>query len=568
MGFSASSLNDMGSVWQGSVTRTETYNYPLGPDYSLTDAPTYTSMTESWSRDGTNFDSATTNYSVNENSTPRMTIITSPNGTKNKQLSYNAPGQYYDGLVYHDETYITEGQPLQSSTSTWGPGAYGSPRPTRVERTDERGQVTAAEFTYGGVYNQVTDVRDYDYGGTTLLRSTRTQYQNSANYTNRHIFNLPLSVEVYASDNSTRVSRTEYQYDGQTMTQRADVINHDYAYDPYADDEGLCYWEYDWNDPDCTGYCYDYNCDGYCPQYYVCPYDPSTDYRGNVTQVTSYANAINLTGASTETRSYDITGNLVKASTSCCEQTSFNYTVDAQYAYPLSKTRGSATDAYAQVTTSVTYDFYTGLRLSATDPNGRTSTTGYNSTTLRSTSAISPTGTHTDYAYDDVAMTVTQTTYLAASEGGGIADQNVKYLNGRGQLRLEKALGAGSVWDFVGTTYDNMGQVSQQTRPYRSGETQQWISTTYDALGRVTTITAPDGSVTQTFYNEATRPSVASSAPGETTRVRDPWGRERWGRTRLPADAWRKSSSQIRAALDQLPATAWSRRTATARLAN
>ncbi|HKY41776.1 MAG TPA: hypothetical protein VJM50_01670, partial [Pyrinomonadaceae bacterium] len=156
MGFSASSLNDMGSIWDGQRSRTEEYNYPLSPNYSLTDAPTYTSMTETWTRDGTNFDSATTSYAVNENATPRSVTITFPNGTKNKQLSYNAPGQFNDGLVYRDETYVTEGQILQSSTTTWGPGAYSSPRPTRIEKTDERGQMTAAEFSYGSIYNQVT----------------------------------------------------------------------------------------------------------------------------------------------------------------------------------------------------------------------------------------------------------------------------------------------------------------------------------------------------------------------------------------------------------------------------
>jgi len=74
------------------------------------------------------------------------------------------------------------------------------------------------------------------------------------------------------------------------------------------------------------------SCDGVCSQNYVCPYLSSTDYRGNVTQVTSYANAtpVTPTGAMTETRRYDVTGNLVTASTACCEQTSFNYTIDTQ----------------------------------------------------------------------------------------------------------------------------------------------------------------------------------------------------------------------------------------------
>jgi len=548
MGFSASSLNDMGNVSQGSITRAETYNYPLSPDYGLTDAPTYTSMTESWTRDGVNFDSATTGYEVHENDTPRSTIITLPNGTKSKQLAFNAPGQYNDGVVYHDETYVTEGQPLQSSNSFWEQGAYNSPRPTRVERTDERGQTTAAEFSYGSVYNQIAEMREYDYGGTTLLRATRSQYQNNVNYTGtaysngyfgRHIFNLPLSVEVYAADYSTRVSRTEYQYDGQPLSAAPNVVQHDQAFNPHAADEGFCNWEPDWSDGDCNGSCMpncpeciqDPSCDGYCPQIWMCPYDGSTDYRGNVTQVTSYADAINLTGADTETRGYDVTGNMVTTSTNCCQQISLSYTIDTQYAYPLSKTRGSATDPYAQVTTSMTVDFNTGLRQTSTDANGRQSSVSYDSTTLRPTTSTSPTGAHTDYGYDDAAMAVSSTTYPTAGTTGPIANQSVKYLNGLGQVRIEQALGAGNVWDYVATVYDNMGRMSQQTRPYRSGETQQWTTTTYDALSRVISVAAPDGSTTQTFYNEASRPTAASSAAGETRRIQDAWGRERWGRT-------------------------------------
>ena len=543
----------------GTVTREQLYNYPVyvnDPDTNntqssyLTDAPTYGKMTESWTRDGTStMDQAVTNYDVHENATPRTIEITFPNGTKSKQYSYNSPGSYLDGLVYLDETRDSSGTLLQSSTSSWDPGAYGAPRPSQVLRTNNViNQSTKTTFTYGSVYNQVTDVRNYGYSNE-LLRSTRTTYQNDASYTGgcnqygcwgRHIFNLPLSVEIY-DGNSNRLTRTEYQYDGQTMTQRADVIQHDYAFDPYADAEGLCYWDNDWNDGDCNGSCMyncpdciqDPSCDNWCPQVYNCPYDSSTQYRGNLTQITRYGNVDNTSasGAVSEARRYDIAGNLVTVTMGCCEQTSINYTVNTQYAYPLSRTRGSATDPYAQVTTSATYDFNNGLGLSATDANGRQSTSNYDANTLRLLSIVAPTGAHTDYAYDDNGMSLTTTAYLAVGEGGGITNKNVKVLNGRGLLRQEQALGANNVWDYVDTTYDNMSQVSQQTRPYRSGDTLQWTTNTYDALGRPKTMTLPDGSVTQSFYDEASRPSAASTAAGETTRVQDAWGRELWRRT-------------------------------------
>ena len=103
--------------------------------------------------------------------------------------------------------------------------------------------------------------------------------------------------------------------------------------------------------------------------YYVCdpdwwwnPYNPATDYRGNVTQVTTYANGQNLTTPITETRRYDINGNLIKANTSCCAQSSLTYDVSNYYAYAIAKTSGSATDGFSQVKTTATFDFNTGLR--------------------------------------------------------------------------------------------------------------------------------------------------------------------------------------------------------------
>jgi RHS repeat-associated protein len=547
MGFSASSLNEMGSVWQGSLTRSETYNYTLSADSSLTDAPTYTSMTERWSRDGAStLDEATTSYEVHENDSPRTTIITLPNGTKSKQLAYNHPGQYDDGLVYHDETYVTETTVLQSSDSEWESGAYGSPRPTRIVKTNERGQVIATTFGYGDQYygshyNQVVEVRDYDYGGTSLLRATQTTYQNSDSYTGhqttsgylgRHIFNLPLTVSVLASNYSTVVSRTDYAYDESTPADTPGVTHHEEGFNPHTTETSdvCCDWQWD-----------PYSESSYCAQW--CPqsvFDPSTNYRGNVTSVTTYADASSASGAITETRAYDITGNVLTASTSCCEQTSFTFNVNTQYAYPTSKTRGSASNVYAQVTTSATYDFNTGVGRSATDANGRQSTTDYDSATLRPTIFSSPTGAHTDYFYDDTEMTVESRTYLTSGQTGTIADDNVKYLNGRGQVRLEKALGVSNIWDYVETDYGSMGEVTQQSRPYRSG-TPVFTIAQYDSLGRTTRVTAPDGSVTETYYNEIDfdgndsyvphRPDVASTTAGETMLVRDAWGRERWGRT-------------------------------------
>src|SRR5260370_8158179 len=221
------------------------------------------------------------------------------------------------------------------------------------------------------------------------------------------MLNLALVVEIYAPDGVTRLSRTDYQYDAQTLFDAPGVVMHDDRSNPYAPPVWVDgYW-----DEDCSeigGPCRPY----WVPGYWQTVYDHSTDYRGNVTQVASYADAINLTGAVTETRRHDITGNMVTASTSCCQQTSLNYTIDTQYAYPLSKTRGSATDGYAQVSTNATYDFNTALGLTATDANGRMSQTSYDAATLRPLTSTAPTGAHTDSGSAHTTLPLTQTPFL------------------------------------------------------------------------------------------------------------------------------------------------------------
>src|SRR5207245_1286823 len=111
------------------------------------------------------------------------------------------------------------------------------------------------------------------------------------------------------------------------------VIRHDPTFDPYAPLVQTCGWEPDTTDPDYQGYCEpesDPRCDGMVPDVYLChtssAYVPATDFRGNVTSVTRYADAANLGGAIVETRRYDETGNLITVSNSCCEQVSFSYT--------------------------------------------------------------------------------------------------------------------------------------------------------------------------------------------------------------------------------------------------
>jgi RHS repeat-associated protein len=535
MGFSAGSLNEQGTVYQGAMTKQELYNYPQYATAGLTDAPTYTTSTESWTKDGSNIETTTTNYLVQMNSNPRKVTITAPNGLKSVQYAYYAPNQWYDGLMYLDETRNANAGDalLQSSEASWQQGAYASPRPAWIKQTNEFGQVTRKEFSYATTYNAVTSTRDYDYNNA-MLREVRTQYVNNANYTNNHIFKLPSIVETYAGDGVTRVNRTELTYDEESgsLADTPGVINFSESYNPYAPQ----YWV--------DSYCIEYDPSwGYCTQwgggYYESTYQPGTGYRGLVTTIKSYADAagLNNSTAEIETRRYDMTGNLIKASKYCdattpCENQLITYTSATQYAYPQSTTRGSLSTANTQVVTSSAYDFNTGLLTSATDANGRTSSTNYFPDSLRVDYTTTPyrygNAGYTRFLYDDANLVTTETLY---TDQHVVAKQNIRYINGHGKVRLEKALGSGGVYDVVDTYYDNNDNVVQQSRPHKETEAAQLITIAYDILGRPSSVTSPDGSLAQTFYNEGTRPSVASANPGRTVRSRDAWGREKWQRT-------------------------------------
>jgi RHS repeat-associated protein len=533
MGFSAGSLNDQGTVYQGAMTKQQNYNYPLSPVAGLTDAPTYTTMTDTWTKDGVNNEQAVTNYLVQTNQNPRKITITSPNGLKSIQYSYYAPNQWYDGLIYLDETRGAGDVLLNSSSVSWAQGNYYSPRPVSVSSTNEFQQATRKDFTYGSTYNQVTSARDYGYGGE-MLREVRTQYVTDANYTYNHIFNLPSVVETYNGDGATRVARTEITYDeeAENLADTPGVINHYNSYNPHAP-------QY-WVDPYCIEYDPYY---GYCSNwgggYYESEYNAGTAYRGLVTKIKSYADPTYLDNntAETEIRRYDITGNMIYAGKYCdpatvCENVYTTYSSATQYAYPQSVTRGSPSTPNTQVTTSTNYDFNTGVVLNLTDANGRVSTTDYAPATLRPNWTSTPyrygNAGYTRFIYDDNALSITETVYTAEHV---VASQNIKYLNGHGKVRLERALGSGGVYDAVETYFDNLDQVVQQSRPHKETEAAQLVTVNYDLIGRPVKVTSPDGSFTENFYNEGSRPNVASGAAGQTVRTKDAWGREHWERT-------------------------------------
>lgn len=564
-----------GTISPGTMAKRAEYNYPLATTnasgrtngVSLSDAPTYTELKESW--DGMDVTGpAVTTYAINNNdwkhdgttlSPARSVTVTQPTGVVSRQYSYRTPGTWTDGLVFTDETEVTNGSTptiVSSSNVSWQQGNYDSPRPSSAEVTDENGHKLKTVYEYStNKFNQITKSCDYD-NANNKLRCAVAQYENSADYigyfntsgqytSGRHIFNLVTSSRV-ENPNGTLASRTDYEYDNATLQDAPGVIQHLHTHNPHTletqQGTNCLMWQpkdagctYEWQEVWVAGDLYLCQCEEY---EMVSVFDWATLKRGNLTKVTGYTDAQAATGPVVETRSYDITGNLVKTSSSCCEETNIEYddpattsTYENYYAYPLFQTRGaSSTSSPHRITTSAVYSFETGLVKEVTDANGLTSESWYNPDTLRPVKSVSSTGAFTEFSYDDSAMTVTEEVFEITTSGPLTAGKSKKYLNGVGQVRKEESSAPSSIIDIVETKYTLFGEEWKQSRPYRSGDTVQWSERFYDNQRRLIKVVEPDGSETKAFYNESGAPSSTTNAPGNKMRVVDAWGRERWGR--------------------------------------
>jgi len=560
MSFYPIQFGTQGQINAGTTTDQKTYNFTLAADPSLTDAPTYTNLTESWA--GMDTAPVEINYDDTKTSTDEVISVTLPDGTVNKQTSHIDTGFYYQGEVYASGAST----PLTKTKTFLGNGDYGTSRPTRAEVTDELGHTTATDFTYAAnSYNQLITQKEYGYNGT-LYRQTNNTYDNNSNYISRHIFNLLKTTETMDASGN-RLTRTEYQYDnnaevngtGSPNLVHADgVVMHNSTSDPFTTEttevQGACLlWNPETNsEPPCDHegqlvYLPDYQSETYCSceeweTYQASVYNPSSIFRGNVTKTTVYSNAANLAGAISYDFTYDITGNQSTATTNCCQQTSFDYTDSFSdstnhhaFAYPKLHTKGSSdTNSSLRMTESAVYDFNTGALVSSTDFNGLTTTTGYDSLT-RPTLVTMPTGGKKATDYDDANLTATQTVKL--SDNTTVVTESVSVLNGRGQPILSKYLSGATNFNVTSTQYDEMGRKKKTYLPYDSASSPgPWTEYTYDALSRVTQVTSKqqDGSpisTSKSFYNETARPDSASASIGQTVRSQDEWGRERWART-------------------------------------
>jgi RHS repeat-associated protein len=525
-----------GIIDAGTVTHEETYNFPLTVGQPLNDAPTYTTITETWAFMDT--PPAVTSWTRQSAGNLWQIDIIRPDGTHVSDQVFNHPGQYDDGLLHTETIYDPTGKTLRTSVTNWERGDYDSPRITSYQISDELGQTTRMTYSYdpNAGTNRLLTLNQLDYIGTPM-RSTVLQYMDPSRdsvYKERNIFNLPAAVLQCEGGATSQnqcagnvAATTEYVYDynfdpktnSHAPSNTLGVTSHDDAFNPYASR----YWVPPDDYLDCPTES-SKNCKRvHDPGYWTSDYQYQTNYRGNITSITQFADAVNRAKAITQSFDYDMDGNLIGEAPACCESTTFGYGIDTQFAYPTVVVRGG-TASNVNMKAVSTYDFSTGLPLSTTDANGLTSTFAYD-TAMHVSKIVLPTGAARSYSYDNANLAVTST---VVDSSGTPVDVNVTRTNGLGLARQVEVNSAGGVVSAVAMQYDLLGRLQKSSEKFQLGTQPRWNQIFYDSLNRVTELLGSDDSRTVRFYNEPQRPAAASALSGQTTRMVDPVGRERW----------------------------------------
>jgi RHS repeat-associated protein len=399
------------------------------------------------------------------------TTVTDPTSMATTTTFINSGG-WNDGLPSQRQIGSTA---LRTAANTWGNDSSSmNPRITQILTTlNDTGQESEIQTDYTSSGNP-SEVREYDYGSGavgSLLRKTDYTYETSTNYTNLHILNLPASKIIY-NGSGTAVSNMSYSYDGSSLASATGASNHD-----------------------------DTN------------FGTGFTYRGLATSVTQYTNPISPSGAITHTKTYDMLGNMLTVTADCCIQQQYNYSSTTQYSEPDSVVRGSGTT----LTTSMTYDSYTGLRASAEDPNNQT--TSYNYDVMdRQTSITRPDSSVMTTTYDDSSANPARTVTTPITSTTSV--KKTTTFDGLGRaIRLTMLDASSTVYAKTDTQYDGLGRTAQVSMPYTGSSASYWSQIQYDGLGRKTKAIPADGSSSSN--------NIVISYSGNATTTTDEAGNQR-----------------------------------------
>ena len=273
--------------------------------------------------------------------------------------TFNTSGQELTHMIYQGPA---TGTPVREIDTSWA--TNGTPQSRTVVLEDG---VTASETeTSFDSFGNLLSLKEHDWGTKTspglVLRTTNLTYLTASPYPSLNILNRIITKTV-ADQTETIQSREDITYDQAT---------------------GL-------NTPCISG----------AAQHDDAHYSCSNTIRGLATSVTTYTNPANQLGGVTKTFTYDSLGNLRTAQLNCCVLKTWNYSSATQYALPDSVVSGPA--GGTQLTTSATYNAYTGQVTKSTDENGQSTSMTYDDFG-RPLILTRPDTTQITYTYDDTNL--------------------------------------------------------------------------------------------------------------------------------------------------------------------
>ncbi len=548
---STTSTSSTGTVTEGTAAATTTYDYYTSPN-GLSDVPVFSRRTDEWAGRTGGGSAPYYTFAVSEQTSETISTVTSPASaaTIMETHSIKNSGAWNDGLISETRIQNSSSVVYRKSVMSWeqNPG-NGTPRLASVRVTNEAGKTSATVFSYDDAhtpYNNVSVVseRDFTTNGSvsaTELRRTETTYVTSSDYLSRRAFDLPSMVKIFPGGSSTPASRVDFAYDNYgsshaNLTARNDIIMHDAAFDPFQQTQENCDWvctEWGYPDPGSPYQClnWQWQCN------YYNPYDSSTDYRGNVTSVTTYPDATTTTGAITHATTYDIAGNVMTAQVDCCQSQAFTYSsANDDYAYPVSVTKGNPSGVH--LTTNVSYDMNTGLVATTTDPNSQVTYFSYNTDSLRLDHVDFPDGGQVSYDYFNALAADSAGRYHSSVVSSTKLDSSryvdsKSYFDGRGALtQTFNSYTSGDGWSITDVEYDAMGRAYRSSNPYYCtgsygscsiNPSGTWTTRSFDILGRVTQVTMPGGDDAAS----SALTSVQTTYEGDVTTMTDQAGKQR-----------------------------------------
>jgi len=552
---STTSTSSTGTATEGTNTTaaTTTYDYYTSAS-GISDVPTFSHRTDDWAGRTGGGSAPYYTFAVSEQTSETISTVTSPAisgvSTIMETHSIKNSGAWNDGLVTETRIQNSSSVVYRKSVLSWEQNSSNAtPRLASVRVTNEAGKTTASVFSYDDAhtpYNNVSVVseRDFTSDGSVSsaeLRRTETTYVTSSNYLDRQLLHLPSMMKVFPGGSSTPASRVDFAYDNYgsshaNLTARNDIIMHDVAFDPFQETQESCDWactEWGYPDPESPYQCLNWQ---WVCNYYN-PYESSTDYRGNVTSVTTYPDATTMTGAITHATTYDIAGNVMTAQVDCCQSKSFTYSsANDDYAYPVSVTKGNPGGVH--LTTNISYDMNTGLVAGTTDSNSQVTYFSYNTDSLRLDHVDFPDGGQVSYDYFNALAADSAGRYHFGVVSSTKLDSShyvdsKSYFDGRGALtQTFNSYTSGDGWSITDVEYDSMGRAYRSSNPYYCTSSYGscsinpsgiWTTRTFDILGRVTQVTMPRGDDANPSYTT----SVQTTYEGEVTTVTDQTGKQR-----------------------------------------